>query len=355
MDGETGAGSNERWRRLAIFAAFVLIGLWVLFATAWALRSLILLTFLSVLFAVLLRSAANKLSDKTPLPPGWSVLAVLLILVVLIVLAVVLVVPTLVQQGTELVRNFPGFLDAAQKRISDTPFLSNAFDQVRQQFDLPSPSAALSQVGNVLSYVSSSVSNLVFILFATIFLALSPDTYVHGLRWLVPSDHRGFTLRLLDELAVTLRHWFAGQLVMMVMVGALAWLGLWAIGVPYSLALGVFAGLLDFVPYLGPILGAAPAIIVAFSGSPSMGLYAVILFVIVQQLEGNIVGPMVQQSAVAIPPALLLVFLFGMSQLFGLSGLLVATPLLAVVIVVVKRIYVERILAGIDKAGQASD
>jgi predicted PurR-regulated permease PerM len=342
-----------RGGRSPVFAAFVLLGLAVAFAAAWALRDLLLLTFLAILFAVLLRSAADALADRSGMPAGAAVLAVILVILGLVVLAVILVVPTLVQQGRELVQAFPSLLDTVQKRISTTPFLADAWDQVQQQFNLPSPGAALSQVGSVVGIVTNSVSNLVFLFFTVIFLALSPATYVDGLRWLVPERERGFALRLLDELGGTLRSWFAGQLVMMAMVGVLVWLGLWALGVPYSLALGVLAGLLDFIPYLGPILGAAPAILVAFSISPTIGIWAVLLFVVVQQLEGNVVGPVVQESAVAIPPALLLVFLFGMGQIFGVTGLLVATPLLAVLIVLVRRIYVERCLEGIDKAGQA--
>lgn len=344
----------ERSGRSPVFAAFVLLGLAIVFATAWALRDLFLLTFLAILFAVLLRAAADALSSRTRLPPGAAVLAVILAILGLVVLAIILVVPTLIQQGRELIQAFPGLADTVQKRISDTPFLAETWSQVQQQFDLPSPGAALSRVGSVVGIVSNSVSNLVFLFFTVIFLALSPGTYVDGLRWLVPERERGFTLRLLDELGGTLRSWFGGQLVLMSMVGILAWLGLWALDVPYSLALGVLAGLLDFIPFIGPLLGAAPAVLVAFSISPTVGLWAVLLFVVVQQLEGNIVGPVIQESAVAIPPALLLVFLFGMGQIFGLTGLLVATPLLAVAIVLVKRIYVERCLGGIDKAGQSA-
>ena len=353
-EGVTSAGPRSPRGRI-VFGAFVLIAIAVAFSAAWALRDLLLLTFLAVLFAVLLRSAADALSSRTGLPSGLAVLAVILAILALVALAAVLVVPTLVAQGTELVQRFPSLADAAQKRVGDTPFLSQAWGQVQKQFDLPSPGTALGQVGSVLGIVSESVSNLVFLFFTALFLALSPATYLDGVRWLVPSAERGFAIRLLDELGGTLRSWFGGQLVMMLLVGLLAWLGLWALGVPYSLVLGVFAGILEFVPYIGPFLGAAPAVLVAFSGSATLGFWAIGLFVAIGQIEGNIVGPMVQESAVAIPPALLLVFLFGMGHLFGVTGLLVATPLLAVLIVLVNRVYVERCLGGIDKAGQSDD
>lgn len=354
MDQDNIATSGEAMRRV-VFAVFVLLGMSALFAGAWALRHLLLLTFLAVIFAVLLRAAARFIAERTHLSRPICVILVAVAGAVMVGLAGLFVVPILVTQGQDLARNYPDLTTSLQKRLGDTPLLGSAWEQVKSQVSLPAPGDVVSRAGSVLSVASGALSDLVFLLFTALFLALSPDTYVHGLQMLVPERHRGFTLRLLDELGHTLRAWFGGQLAAMATVGVLIGLGLWALGIPYALAFGVLAGLLDFIPYLGPILGAAPAILIAFTQSPATALWVTALFLVVQQIEGNVVQPMMQESAVRIPPALLLVVLFGMGELFGLTGLIVATPILAVAIVAVRRIYVERVLEGVDQAGQTAD
>ncbi len=353
--GDSIARSRDSVRSVTVFAVFILLAMCALFAGAWALRHLLLLTFLAVIFAVLLRASGRFIADRIPVSRPISVILVAVAGVVLVGLAGLFVVPVLIAQGQDLARNYPGLTENLHKRLDDTPLLGRAWEQVKSQFSLPSPGDVMSRAGSVLSVASGALSDLVFLLFTALFLALSPDTYVHGLQLLVPERYRGFTLRLLDELGHTLRAWFGGQLAAMTTIGVLIGLGLWALGVPYALAFGVLAGLLDFIPYLGPILGAVPAILLAFTQSPATALWVTALFLVVQQIEGNVVQPMMQESAVKIPPALLLVVLFGMGELFGLTGLIVATPVLAVTIVAVRRIYVERILEGVDQAGQTAD
>lgn len=353
--GDKREARDDTGRRVTVFAVFILLAMCALFAGAWQLRHLLLLTFLAVIFAVLLRAAARLIADRAPLSRSICVILVAVAGAVLVGLAGLFVVPVLIAQGQDLARNYPGLADSLQKRLDETPLLGSAWEQVKSQFSLPSPGDVMSRAGSVLSVASGALSDLVFLLFTALFLALSPDTYVHGLQLLVPERHRGFTLRLLDELGHTLRAWFGGQIAAMTTIGVLIGLGLWALGVPYALAFGVLAGLLDFIPYLGPILGAVPAILIGFTQSPATALWVTLLFLVVQQIEGNVVQPMMQESAVKIPPALLLVVLFGMGELFGLTGLIVATPILAVGIVAVRRIYVERILEGVDQAGQTAD
>jgi predicted PurR-regulated permease PerM len=161
---------------------------------------------------------------------------------------------------------------------------------------------------------------------------------------LVPVRRRPAADDLLSELHAVILSWLGAQLMLMIFIGVVVGLGLWMIGVPYALALGTLAGLLEFIPYLGPILSAAVALSVALGADPTLALWTLGLFLIVQQVENNVLQPLVQESAVEIPPVLLMVMLFGMGQLFGMVGVIVATPLLAVLIVVVRKVYVEGML-----------
>jgi predicted PurR-regulated permease PerM len=351
---EIGPGQSRNWDvfcRRTIFASSAFLSLAALLAAAWMLRNLILLAFLAGLLAVLLRALGDRVHALTGLGRRWSALAVALLGLALAGLAAFLLAPVLISQAKELVARLPGAVQGFQDRIGDISWLSDAWDQFSAQFSLPRPAVAVSQAGAVFGLVTASLGNLVFVVVTAIFLALAPEIYVDGAGRLVPERDRGFARRLLAELGRTLKAWLGGQLATMSIVALLSGVGLWALGVPYALVLGLFAGLLDFVPYLGPILGAAPAVLIALSESPSTALWTLALFFVVQQIEGNVLQPIIQQSAVDIPPALLLVFLFAMGQLFGLTGLLVATPLLAILLVAVRRIYVERILEGQDAEG----
>jgi predicted PurR-regulated permease PerM len=126
----------------------------------------------------------------------------------------------------------------------------------------------------------------------------------------------------------------------MVVVGALIGIGLWILGMPSALALGLLAGMLEFIPFAGPILAAIPAILLALAVSPEMALWVALLYTAVQQFEGNVLTPLVQQYAVDLPGVVLLFSLIGFGTLFGTLGVILAAPLAVVTMVLVKRLYV---------------
>jgi predicted PurR-regulated permease PerM len=130
----------------------------------------------------------------------------------------------------------------------------------------------------------------------------------------------------------------------MVFIGLLTWLGLYILGVPLSLTLGLLAGLLSFIPNFGPIISALPAILLAFIESPMKAVYVLILFVIVQIIESNIVTPLIERETVELPPALTIIFQLVLAVLIGGLGLVLATPLLAVIMVLIQMVYIEDIL-----------
>ena len=137
-----------------------------------------------------------------------------------------------------------------------------------------------------------------------------------------------------------LRLWLKGQLIAMVAVGLLVGLGLWALGMPSALALGLLAGMLEFIPFAGPLIAAIPAILLALAVGPDMALWVLLLYFAVQQFEGYVLTPLVQQYAVDLPGVVLLFSLLAFGTLFGTLGLILAAPLTVVSYVLVKRLYV---------------
>jgi predicted PurR-regulated permease PerM len=138
--------------------------------------------------------------------------------------------------------------------------------------------------------------------------------------------------------------WLIGKGASMLFIGVLTWIGLSIIGVPLALTLGLIAGLFSFVPNFGPILSAVPAILLAFIDSPTKALYVLILFVAVQLIESNLVTPLIERRTVELPPVLTIFAQLALTILVGAVGLILATPILAVVMVLVQTIYIQDIL-----------
>lgn len=199
-------------------------------------------------------------------------------------------------------------------------------------------------VGGWLSTTAGTVASLVLMVVFGIYLAADPDVYLDGLSTLLPPAHRPRFRQLLSDIARALRSWLGGRFFSMAVVGVGTGLGLWAAGVPLPLPLGIIAGLLSFVPNLGPIMAAIPGVLVGFSAGPSTALWALVVYAGVQAIETYALEPVVQQKVVSLPPALLLAFQLLLGIVGGAIGLLIATPLLVVLVVVVQAVYLRDVL-----------
>ena len=179
------------------------------------------------------------------------------------------------------------------------------------------------------------------VVFLSLYLALDPQGYREGFLRLLPPDTRPRVRSALGASGVALRQWLVGQLGAMAAVGILTATGLWLAGVPLAIPLGILSGLLDFVPVVGPFVAAIPGVLIAFSRSPELALYALLVYVGVQFFEGHVIIPLAQKWAVALPPAIGLLGLVAFGIVFGPAGVLFAMPLTVVAVVLVRRLYVE--------------
>ena len=199
---------------------------------------------------------------------------------------------------------------------------------------------SLSGFGRTLLSIGSGLADLLVVIFAGIYLATQPNFYRMGAIKLVPPARRKIAAEAMLESERALRLWLKGQAIAMVVVGLLTGFGLWILGMPSALTLGLLAGVLEFIPFAGPIIAAVPAILLALAVSPELALWVTLLYVAVQQFEGNLLTPLVQQYAVDLPGAVLLFSLIGFGTLFGTLGVILAAPLAVVTMVLVKRLYV---------------
>ncbi|MGE5504863.1 MAG: AI-2E family transporter [Actinomycetota bacterium] len=319
------------------------IALAVVALAVWQLSDLLLLMFGGILLSLALRAGAEVLARITPLRPAWAVPVVLVLTLAALAGAGWLAGARVGAQFAELSHKIPAAAAQLQHWAQEQP-LGQALMQLFGGPNAAPPIGVLARLGGVATSVLGGVAEVVLVLMVTIYLAVDPDTYRDGVVALVPPRLRLRARAVLADLAQTLRAWLVGQAIAMASIGVLTTVGLLVLGIPLALSLGVIAGLLEFIPFVGPVLSAVPAILVAFAQSPMDAVWTALLYLAIQQVEGHVAMPLIQARAVALPPALTVVATVGMGMLFGFTGMLFATPLVAAGMVLVRMVYVEGLL-----------
>jgi predicted PurR-regulated permease PerM len=316
----------------------IVLGLAAVFFLVWQLRILLLMLFGAIVVASIFRAVADLICKYTRLSNGIST-ALSIILVLGSLAALIAVFGAHVGSQVQSLREtLPAAWKALEQRIGDIG-LSAQLDKLVATVTSPG-GGSLSGFGRTLISIGGGFADLIVVIFAGIYLATQPNFYRMGAIKLVPPLRRKVAAEAMLESERALRLWLKGQAIAMVVVGLLTGLGLYALGMPSAFTLGLLAGVLEFIPFAGPIIAAVPAILLAMAVSPELALWVGLLYLAVQQFEGNLLTPLVQQYAVDLPGAVMLFALIGFGSLFGTLGVILAAPLAVVTMVLVKRLYV---------------
>lgn len=329
-------------QKILIIILFALI-----LAVLWQGVEVLLLIFAGFLLAIFLRSLSETLSEYTPLPHSWALMIVLLSIIGLTALGVWLLAPSVEKQFTDLTNQLPAVYQQAQNQLSQYQLGRRLVEKMPppSQFVLGRQSANIfGRITGMFSTVFDIVVNILIILMTAIYFAFDHNSYKEGIIKLVPKKREKRAREILAVIHSTLKSFLLGISGSMTLNGILTFLGLWYLGIPFAIPLGIIAGLLSFIPNIGPLIAAAPAILIALAQSPWQALYVLILYLAVQNLDGFLITPLVQKRAVEIPPVLIIASQLLLAVIFGFLGLLLAVPLAAAVFVMVKMIYVEDIL-----------
>ena len=206
-----------------------------------------------------------------------------------------------------------------------------------------------------LTSTFAAVAGVLLVLVLTIYVASDPDTYHRGLMHLFPHSTRSRAGEVLSVMAATLRRWLRTQLIAMVVIGVVTTIALFILGIPAAIPLGILAGLLEFIPTIGPVLSAIPAVLMGFVISPEKALTVALVYTGIQLLENHFLIPKLMQAGMDLPPALTILAQALMGMIFGFLGLLVAVPILAATIVGVKMLYVEGVVGDEIDLGEDAD
>ncbi len=331
-------------RRFVLVDGIAVLFLALVAAVVLAIDALLLL-FACVLFAVLLYELSAILCRRF----GWNRKLALVVVVLGLLLVIGLggwaMAPQIAEQSTELAKQIPQSLQRLRQMVESKPLLARiAADLPDAKELIGSMQQFVPNAGIFFGGVLGAIGNVAIIMFVGIYFALSPRQYKRGIVKLVPQDKRERAVQVMDDIGDTLARWLIGKSLSMLIVGAATAGGLTLLGVPLGLILGIIAGLLDFIPYIGPIMAGVPAVLIALSISPDLALYTVLLFLAIQTVEGYVLQPLVEARAVEIPPALTIVMQLVFGSLFGFAGIALATPLTAMLMVLIDKLYVEDIL-----------
>lgn len=322
---------------------FVLVGggVIVLALLAWHLSDVLLLVFGAVLIATVLRSLGDVITRYTKLRHPFSMGLGGLLLVLIAAVFVMLLGTQIWAQLQNLSEKAPELIGGAGKQLG----IANLSDRIAES--LKSFFTRSSLVGDIAGYTTGilgGVSEAVLVIAAGVYLGLSPETYRDGVLLLVPRQRREEVGSALNNAGNALRFWLAGQLAVMAMVGVSTGVGLWLVGMPSALGLGFIAGVLEFIPFVGPILAAIPSLVLALSVGGNMVWYVLVIYLIIQQAENNLIIPLVQRKTVELPPVLGMFAIVALGIVFGPMGVVLGVPLTVVLLVMVKQLYVRETL-----------
>ncbi len=331
-------------RRVAVALAMVIFVGVILFLF-WQLITLILITFLGILFAVFLRGLTNHVTRLTPLNEHWALFTVATTMVLLFAAGGWLLAPQISDQASLIGEMIPEAIAELQNWAEGTTLGQSVLHEL-EELDLGEfvGGGFLGQLGGAVFGVAEVISYAVYVLFVGLYLAIDPEVYKRGILRMVPLTHRERAAEIIEVCAHQLAWWLIGRLVAMVAVGVLITVGLWILDIPLAFFLGFLAGLFSFVPILGPIVSFFPAGLVALLVGPEFVIWVALLFLGAQAIESYFITPIVQHRVVSLPHAMTLIAeIFG-GILFGLIGITIATPLAVLIIALVNMIYVEDVL-----------
>ena len=321
-----------------VLVLIVLVGVTALLLK---LAYLLLLLFGSIVLAVIIRLIAVQM-ERLRIPHGISTGVAVIVLLGVILGCIWIFGGLVASQFSTLREQLPEALARVQELADDWGIdynLQSAVDAIGAQ-----ASAIFQRAGGFMLTAGSIIADLILVLVGAVFLAADPDFYRRGVLRLLPKKCEQLAARTLDDSGHGLRLWLAGQALASLFVGVLSYVGLTVLGVPSAFALAIIAGVLELIPYVGPILAAVPAIVLGLSVDPVTGLWTLAIYIVIQQLEGNIITPLIQKRAVEMPPLVLLFSIFAAGVLFGAPGVILAAPLTVVAYVMIQHLYIAQVL-----------
>lgn len=341
MPEPTMADDNQKsgYTRKVWIAAGILTLLVLTLFLVKTIFGLLLLTLAGVLMAVYFHGFANLIHKYLGAGPRWSLALSVIINIVLLGLFSWFVSYRLQGQMTSLAETLPATIDNAKSQMQQSTIGNKVLHYLESSGDKQKT------MGIARQFFSSSfgiISDVYIIILLGVFFIAGPSVYKKGFVKLMPPRAKKQADSLLNELSKVLSNWLKGQIFGFVFITILTGLGLWLIGMPLILTLALIAGLLNFIPNFGPLIALVPAVLLALMQGTTTAILVVCLYTGIQIVQSAVTQPLIQQKMVNIPPALIIFGQVAMGLIAGFWGVLLATPVVAIIMTVVNRLYVDK-------------
>lgn len=324
---------SRRTTSVIVLAGLLLLLLWVV-------PEVPLLVFAAALIGVFLHAGARLLARFLPIPLGAGVGLFILLLLLAGLGFTMLAARPMADQLNQLWQEVPAAAQGLASRLRRYSWGQELLQRLQPE-NMTLPSGGGSSAFSALNTTFGALANVVLVFFLGLYFALDPALYRRGIERMVAPSLRPKARSIAEEAAETLRNWLGAQMISMTVVGVLTGLGLWIVGIPLAPVLGVIAALLAFIPTVGPVLAAIPGVLLGLSQGFSGALSVIAVYLIVQSVESYVITPLVQKRSVDLPEAATIIALFAFGLLYGFLGVLLATPIAAVLLMLVRRLYVE--------------
>jgi predicted PurR-regulated permease PerM len=330
--------------RVLYRAVLLAAGLLVLGLLFRQLTTLLIAVLMTVLISIPLTAAANRLERyRVPRPVG--ALAGLLAGLGVIALVVWLLIPPFVDQTNEFVDEVPGIVDDLTADIADITGSEPDVvgDDVQNFLEgyTDDPERFLGPVTSIGISVAAVLGGILFMLITAMYIAIRPGPLVDGVLSLVPPPRREHGREIMDRLRASWIGWIQGVVADMVISGVLLYIGLTIVDLEFAIFFAVLTALLVVIPYFGAIVGAIPPVLFAFTDSPGKALLVLVVYVAVQQIEGNVLIPLIMSNRTKLHPALIAIGVLVVAQLFGFIGLFVAVPIISMAVILSEELWVK--------------
>ncbi len=322
-----------------IKAVLIVLGLWFL----WFIRDIVAIFVASILLAALIEPFASWFAARS-IPRGLAVLIVYTCLLSLAAIFILLVVPIVAQQGGQLVSNFSSSYTQAMESLGQVRQVSADYgfaDNLTSSLTALQTSLTNS-FGSFFSTVwgvVGSVAAVFIVLVLSFYMVVDEERMRKYFRSLAPIEYQPYVAHLMKKMSRKMGEWLRGQIILGLIVGVAVYIGLTLLGVKYALVLALIAGILEVIPYVGPIISLVPALIIGFAQSPFIGLAVVILYLVIQHLENNVLVPKIMQKVTGLNPIISILALLVGLKAGGLAGAVLAIPLAMMGVVILEDLF----------------
>jgi len=329
--------SVSTWTIVKVLLMLMLVGL------LWLLRDIVAMMFVALLLSALIEPFAAWFA-KHHIPRALAVIIVYLCLLAIGTSVVILLVPPIVSQVQQFITNFPSIFDGLSNTFS-------RFQDLTVQYGLGTHfqsgfkaiqdgmSESFSGIFSTVTGFFGSLAAFVIVLVLTFYMVVEEDAAKRLFKNCAPIEYQPFLTSLFNKMQKRIGSWLRGQLILGVVIGLSVYLGLTILGVPYALLLGLVAGLLEIIPYAGPMLAAIPTLIIAFSVSPIKGALTLILFVAIQEIENNVLVPKIMQKVTGLNPVISILAMLVGIKFGGVAGALLAIPAATMISVAFEELF----------------